>query len=610
MMPAWIPVARTLSVVTSVAVAAAALSAQESRQRPGGEGPTRLIVRAVANGQPVTDLKAEELTIRVDGKQREIKSLELVSAASPAGGASASGSGKAAPAAALPPPFATNVSDAPAAGPAGGREFVIVLDEEGVAPGQEEPVRNAIAKLLSEANENDRFGFISLRVGGRQIPPGTNRAALNEELAKFVGGGSTTENVVDITCRTKRSLGALSSALQQSPPGRTLVVITSGLAANPQQVQAIRSRVNATGDFDDTVPETCQIRSTDLEDFGVTAAMSPASMYFVHYPQALAAQAHLQIAQTGIENLAGVANAEFVRLTGGNEASLSRVVRETSAYYLATLDDASSGMRRIDARVNREGVKVIARPATTRGGGAARASAKGMSPRDMIKTATSFSDLPLRADGFISRHGTSEMKIVALFEPADPSAKLTAASVAVLDANGKGGQVHLKPEELARAPVAVSLPITPGKYRVRVAATTANAGGTVDFEIDGALSEKGPLKTSAMLVGISGEKSFAPKLQFTASDPMVVGVLEVYGVPKGGNLTAQFEIVDNPSAPQPLGASPGQVGSGPGDDARMVFGGFKINTLEPGDYIMRIRLSLDGKEVGTASRTFRKVTGS
>ena len=63
-------------------------------------------------------------------------------------------------------------------------------------------------------------------------------------------------------------------------------------------------------------------------------------MFVVHFPQALAALKHSQNAQTGIENLAGVSNAEFIRLTGGNEAS-RRIVRETSSYYLATLDDAA-----------------------------------------------------------------------------------------------------------------------------------------------------------------------------------------------------------------------------------------------------------------------------
>ena len=607
-------VARPLVVITVVVVAATTLSAQDGRQRSAQAGPTRVIVRALANGQPVADLKAEDLTIRVDGRPREVKSLDLVTA----------GSGPAAPAAAapvaasapkLPAPFDTNVTSAPSASAAsGGREFLILLDEEGIGAGQEDPVRKAIAKIMSEATEADRFGFQSLKVGGRYVPPG-GRTGVTEEITKFMGGGSTQETTVDITCRTKRVMGTLLNTMQQSPAGRTLVLITSGLVANPVGIQAIRPRTNpSTGAIDETPPEACQIRSTDMEDFGVAAALSPANMYIVHFPQALQAVKHSQNAQTGIENLAGVSNAEFVRLTGGNETSLSRIVRETSSYYLATLDDAAaSGMRRIDANVKREGVKVIARPAAGRGRAAAVSaeSSKGKSPRDMIKTGAVFTDVPLRAASFVSRQGANEMKVVTLFEPVDPSNKLTAASIAVINEQdpSKASQINLKPEELQRSPIMASLLITPGKYRVRVAATTAEGGGTVDSSIVASLPEAGPLKMSNMVVGVSGPQGFAPRLQFTPDDKMVVGVLELYGVPASANVATQFEITESESA-EPLGKAAGNVQKGPTDDSRMLFGGFGTETLEPGDYLMRIRISLDGKEVGTVTRTFRKTSGS
>src|SRR5918993_1952948 len=135
--------AQPLSVIAGVALAAGALSGQEGRQRQGGNpgGAMRLIVRAVANGQPVADLKPEDVSIRVDGKPREIKNLELVTAATAAPATPAGV--KAEPAIALPPPFETNVATAPAASSSatGGREFVIMVDEEGIAPGQEEPIR-------------------------------------------------------------------------------------------------------------------------------------------------------------------------------------------------------------------------------------------------------------------------------------------------------------------------------------------------------------------------------------------------------------------------------------------------------------------------------------
>ena len=607
--------ARPLLVITGAAVAATALSAQEGRPRPGGSA-TRLIVRAMANGQPVADLKPEDLTVRVDGKPREVKSLDLVSAGSaPAAPAAAA----AAPAPAgpkLPAPFETNVaSGAPAAAnPSSGREFLFLVDEEGVGAGQEEPVRKAIAKVMSEAAEGDRFGYLSLKLGGRHVPVSSNRAAITEEMSRFSGGGLTTETVVDITCRTKRIMGTLVNVMQEAPAGRTLVLITSGLVANPVGIQPIRSRTNpATGDIDNTPPETCQIRNTDMENFGATAALSPGNMYIVHFPQALAAPAHAQPAQSGIDNLAGVSNAEFVRLTGGNEAALSRIVKETTSYYIATLDDSPAGaMRRIDAGVKREGVKILARPAASRGPRPMMTeSSKGKSPGDMVKTGASYTDVQLRAASFLSKQGANEMKVVTIFEPVIPGTKLTAASVAVINEQdpSKASQLNLKAEDLQKAPFTASLLIKPGRYRVRVAATTAEGGGTVDSTVSAELPAAGPLKVSSMLVGVSGERGFAPRLQFTPEDKMVVGVLEIYGVPNTGNVTTQFEITESESA-APMGTAPGNTQKGPTEDSRMVFGGFGTESLQPGDYLMRIRISLDGKEVGTVTRTFRKTSGS
>lgn len=602
---------RIVPVLTGVTLAAVAVSANQGGQRPAGSGPTRVIVRAVANGQSVADLKAEDLSIRIDGKPREVKSLDVVTA-STGGGTTAAPAAAAAPVASLPPPFATNTGAAAPAASQGGREFLILLDEEGVGPGQEEPVRKAIAKIMSEATEGDRFGYMGLRVGGRRVAPSTNRAAVTEELTKFVGGGLTTETVVDITCRTKRIMGTLLNAMGEAPAGRTLVLITSGLVANPVAIQPIRSRTNSGQDIDTTIPETCQIRTTDLEDFGVAAALSPANMFVVHYPQAMAAMAHQQNGQTGIENLTGVSNAEFVRLTAGAEPSLSRITRETTSYYIATLDEAPTGaMRRIDANVKRDGVKVIARPATGRGRPApAAASSKGMTPRDMIKGGAAFSEVPLRAAGFVSREGASDMKVVTLFEAVEPGAKLTAASVAVIDeASGKGPQWNARPEDLERPLGVASIKITPGKYRVRVAATTAAGGGTVDFPLDATLIDAGPLKIATMLLGVAGDKGFTPRLQFTPDDEFALGVVEIYGVPKGATVTSQYEITPSESG-EPIGKDAGRINNGPTDEVKTLFGGFGIKTLPPGDYLMRVKISVDGKEVGTATRTVRKITGS
>ena len=596
-----------VAVAATAAIAAGAVSAQEARS--GTSAGTRIIVRALANGQPVTDLKAEDVTLRINGKAHEVSSLELVSAADAAGGAAA-GATEAPKPSSLPPPFESNKSYAEVASSPGGREFLIVLDEDGIGPGHEQPVKKAIGRLMSEARESDRFGYLSLRLGGPSIPPAPGRGALTDALARVVGAGSSSETSVDLTCRSKRSMDIISATLQAAPAGRTVVLFTSGLAATPPEVQSIRSRVDGEGNFDKALPETCEIRSGDLERFGNTAAMSPASLYVVHYPQGMAAQQNQTIAQSGIDNLAGVSGAELVRMQGGDEPSLSRIITETSSYYLATVAGVAPGpMRRIEARVKRDGVKVVAHPA----GGAAAGTAGGRggsgkaTPRDMIRTATVYRDLPLRAAAFLSKQPKStDVTVMMMFEPDEPDTKLTAATVIYFDQKGTGkAQWNAQGGDLQRAPVVAASAVPPGTYRVRIAATDAQGrAGTTDIELRAQVADAAPIQLGSLILG-TDPKSW--KLQFAATDKQVIGFLPIYGVAADMNVAVTYEIRESETA-QPMGTTGGNPLPAPSGaaDERLFWGGFGLEPLAPGDYLMRAVVTVNGKEVGSASRTLRK----
>ena len=590
-MRAWTFFRRLAPVLVGIPVAAAAVavSAQGTGQRPAGGG--RVIVRVLTNaGEPVTDLKKEELTLRTDGKQREIRELEMVRvtaerAAEPA-----------VPSSALPAPFATNTATAASGDRT--RQFLILLDEEGIAAGREEPVRLALGQLLSKLSAGDRVALVSLRIGGVNIAPTTDHDAVRTAFAKFVGGGTARETATDMACRSKRAFDTIGGVFRGAPTGRTILVVSSGFAPPASQRMAT---------MQDQSADVCQIRTQDLDQLGTAAAASAANLYVLYYPDGMAATANLSTGQQGIENIAGVVSGEFVRISGNAEATMARIPRETSVYYVATLDDASTGpVRRIDARVSREGAKVHARPVSAGGGSMpATATPRNLTPRDMIKTTAVFSDVPLRAAGFVSRQRGSDMQVVTLFEPSDPAVKVTAASVGLIGDKGSGVQWSAQPADLERLPIAAALPVAPGRYRVRVAVTTqTGAGGSVDYELIAALHDAAPLKMSTMLLGVAG-KGFMPQLQFKASDAQAVGFLELYNVPKGANVTAQFELAESETA-APLGDAPGTVGPGNGDDARIAYGGFAIATLQPGDYVMRATISLDGKVVGRTTRTLRK----
>ena len=187
----------------------------------------------------------------------------------------------------------------------------------------------------------------------------------------------------------------------------------------------------------------------------------------------------------------------------------------------------------------------------------------------------------------------------------DPTVKLTAAMVGLYDEKGTlKAQWTAQPNELGRAPVVAALTAAPGNYRMRVAASDSSGkGGTTDYELPVRLPDAAPLETSDMLLGL-GQGGFAPKLAFSAADAAAIGFIEMYGVQKDAKIEVTFEIVNGNEV---MGSGQGTVAAGPGDDARIAYGGFGIATLAPGDYTMRATISVNGKQAGVATRTLRKL---
>ena len=234
-------------------------------------------------------------------------------------------------------------------------------------------------------------------------------------------------------------------------------------------------------------------------------------------------------------------------------------------------------------------------------------SAFAGSAKEMMRVTTVYRDLPLRAAGFTSRQqGARDLKVVALFEPEDPTVRLTSAMVGLIDEKGTlKAQWTAQPNELAGAPLVAALTAAPGKYRMRVAATDSSGkGGTTDYDLSVELPDAAPVKTSHMLLGV-GQGGFAPKLAFTSADAAAIGFIEIYNVAKDAKLEATFEIIKADG--EVMGSGQGTIGAGSAEDARIAYGGFGIATLEPGDYTMRATINVDGKQAGVATRTLRKL---
>src|SRR5205085_12291496 len=133
-----------------------------------------------------------------------------------------------------------------------------------------------------------------------------------------------------------------------------------------------------------------------------------------------------------------ITNGEFFRLPGNPQPAVSRLLRESTAYYVATFEpeaaERSGQPLRLELRSTRDKVKLHARPAVVIPKDVAGKSA---SPREMLRVAGEYHDLPLRTLSFASKLPSgNDMRVVALFETIDAGTPIAAATVGLFDAKG------------------------------------------------------------------------------------------------------------------------------------------------------------------------------
>ena len=106
-------------------------------------------------------------------------------------------------------------------------------------------------------------------------------------------------------------------------------------------------------------------------------------------------------------------------------------------------------------------------------------------------------------------------------------------------------------------------------------------------------------------LGTQTSTGFVPRLDFK-TESVAIGMLQIYGVPKGGTVKVDLDVARTPDGEALATADTTVAPSKMADDQRVAYGGFSIHSLPPGDYLMRAVVSLDGKPVGKVVRTLRK----
>jgi hypothetical protein len=601
MSPCTVAARRLILTCTAAWCAAAVmLTAQVPASAPRPVEPFSLEFLALgSDGAPLPDLTPEQVQLKLDGKARTLRTLEWVPIFDPR---TADGK-RLLP---MPPPFATNLSHD------GTRTILFVLDDYSFRPGRERPIREVVRKFLGTLAPRDKVTLVTVPYGGLKMDFTTEHERIDIELSKLVGQAPATETGSELACRTRRSLESLTGLLEsmRGGEGPTTVLFFSSRLAGPRR-DAVLSRA----------PGSCEITVDHFNRVGDAASAVRALFYIIQPDDTML---HGGSNQTeglfgggfigsdnpleGLEHLSGVTGGTRLQLQTPDDVSLARVSRETGGYYIVRFEADPSdreGLRReVGLRVARPGATLRVRPLFT----VPRPEPPNAppTPLSMLRSGRVFRGLPLRVAGFVSQNaGDDKLKVVTVVEPLDGTARIASLAAALFDSDERAVAQWNASDTDAR-PLVGALAAPPGLYRLRVAATDVNGrAGTADYEVRAELAPAGVLSLSGVVLGVSKNGAFSPRLDFTR-EPSAIASVEVYGQPGSEPMWVSFELATTLNGPA-LVTTPGVIESTRTRDRFIATGAVPIDTLPPGDYVVRAVGGLKGQPTGRVLRTLRKL---
>jgi hypothetical protein len=175
------------------------------------------------DGQPVTDLSAADITLKVDGRPCDIRSFQYVrlgrsSASSPAPAR--------VPAKLLPSPFGTNALDD------SGRMVVIILETDSIRANVAQQATGAGAEFVAGLSPRDWVGLVTVPYGGVLVEPTRAHERVLKVLPTITGQASQQTTDSAKGCRTRDTLTALAdhlTGLAHIEGPKTIIFVSSGM---------------------------------------------------------------------------------------------------------------------------------------------------------------------------------------------------------------------------------------------------------------------------------------------------------------------------------------------------------------------------------------------
>jgi len=534
--------------------------------------PVALVFRALAeSGEPVLDLTPSDVTLSVDGRTRPLRSLALVefdaSAREPAPGSAP---------ASLPPPFWTNTSRP-------GRHIILLIDTYSVPQAATRLVKDAVTQLLLRLSARDSVSLVTMGRERAVVGPTTEHDRIATAVAALEMAGSD-------GCRVS-TIGGVLMGLLGAWSGDAVSTIVA--------FASVSSATHAPNG------QYCPLDPRQVPYLRDLAATSTADIWVVQVPH----RDGSMVSATGVETLARAVAGEAIKLGSDAGTTVTRILRETSAFYRITFDVDSSERgtagHHVDLTTSRKGTRLIVNREI-----AIPARADGESVRAALHAGGLARDLPLRAATFVGADPRAErVRVVAAVDSPEPAARLSNASVALFDEHGMlVAQWNATPDELQRALAMTAFVVRPGIYRLRACALdTQGRLGSVDGELHAALIEAPPMKLSELVLSVPGAGGdFSPVLEF-GNEHDAVAWLEIYGAPSTASLSATFDL-SHEGDTAPVVATRATILPAGSSGTRLVRAQLPIRDLASGDYIARMSVDRDGKRVIGVTRTLRKAS--
>jgi len=592
----------SLSLVAALSVVAA--PGAQTPQAPTFRGSTDVVavdfLAIDADGRPIGDLTPADFKLTVDGKPRQIRSLqflELAPSATPPKGSLPRSK-------AVPSPFGSNAPrDA-------GRIVIVLFHHTSIMQGDERLPRDAIQRFLDTLTARDRVALITFPQGEIVSDLTTDHDRIRKALPFLTGhapqAGITTPGFADTTSQhVLLDLATIVNGFASIDGPKTVILVTQGVPA--------LTNANAQ-EFADLGKAASRSRSQffiiEPYTFG---AMGGAVHYAVDASGSAADHGAQSRVSAGIEDLAGATGGELFSPSGTVDAILERVARESSAYYLLgfepTAAEINGKSHKIGLSVSRPGVTIRARPEFVIDKPAPPAKPTNGAPPGpalLLRDALSHADLPLYGVGYAFRApAKGQTKVLAVVQ-SPAGAKLSSAAFALYDAKDRvAAQWSADAQDLAMSPVVSAMSIAPGRYRLRMAAADGSGKmGAVDYEIDTTISTLADLTAGSLMVGVISDKQFQPRFSFGAAEKSATAYTELYGT-TGGRADVRFELAETTDGP-PLQTIPATISPTKDPDRWIVTGVVPLAGIPPGDIVLRVVVTSGGK-TGTLVRTLRRL---